>query len=119
MNYKTTRGFTLIELMIVLVVLATLTTMAVNSYQNTVRKTRRADAKSALLELAQLAERNYTETNTFAGFAMPFNQSPKDGNRKYYNIAYASPTTTTFTLSWLLPTMGAAVRVKVVVVGEA
>jgi type IV pilus assembly protein PilE len=48
-------GFTLIELMIVLVVLAVLLLVALPAYQDSVRKARRADGKSALIGL-QLAQ---------------------------------------------------------------
>ena len=45
------RGFTLVELMIVIVIVAILLAVALPSYQNSVQKGRRADAKSALLDV--------------------------------------------------------------------
>jgi prepilin-type N-terminal cleavage/methylation domain-containing protein len=53
------KGFTLIELMIAVVVIAILAAIAYPSYQDSVRKSRRADAKSALMEHAQFMERTY------------------------------------------------------------
>ncbi len=61
------RGFTLIEMAIVLVVVALLATMAYPSYSAHVARSRRADGKQALLELAQRLERYYTERGTYAG----------------------------------------------------
>lgn len=61
------RGFTLIEMAIVLVVVALLATMAYPSYSAHVARSRRADAKQSLLELAQRLERYYTERGTYAG----------------------------------------------------
>lgn len=55
-----TAGFSLLELLIALAVLAILSAVAWPSYQDTVHKSRRADARAALLEAAQLLERCHT-----------------------------------------------------------
>lgn len=65
MNFKT-KGFTLIELMIAVVVIGILAAIAYPSYIEQVRKSRRADATTALLTAAQTLERFYTENNTYA-----------------------------------------------------
>ena len=72
---KQHRGFTLIELMIVVTIVGILVAIAWPSYNNQVQKTRRADAQSALLQAAQTLERCFTRTNTYVGCAVP-NQSP-------------------------------------------
>jgi len=59
------KGFTLIELMIVVVIIAILAGIAYPSYQNSVLKSRRADGTAALLEAAQILERCYTEFNAY------------------------------------------------------
>jgi type IV pilus assembly protein PilE len=68
------RGFTLVELMIVIVIGAILLSLAVPAYTSSIRKTRRADAKTGLLELAGREERflttnpaGYTTTPTDLG----------------------------------------------------
>jgi type IV pilus assembly protein PilE len=63
------RGFTLIELMIVVVIVAILAAVALPSYQNSIRKSRRPDAKTALLDLAAREERYYTVNNTYTDVA--------------------------------------------------
>ena len=84
------RGFTLIELMVVVAVIAILAAIAVPNYQESVRKARRAQAKADLVELAQLLERRHTVNNSYAG-ALPYAVSPKDpGATVFYNIAPAS-----------------------------
>ena len=67
------RGFTLIELMIVVAIVAILAAIAYPSYREHVVKSRRATAQSCLLELAQFMERFYTT------------------NMKYHETAGASP----------------------------
>lgn len=62
---QTQSGFTLIELMITVAIVGILAAIALPSYQDSVRKSRRADAKSALLGLANAMERHFTVNNTY------------------------------------------------------
>ena len=54
-------GFTLIELMTVVAVIAILSAVAYPSYQEHVRKAKRAEGKAALLKAAQMLERAYSD----------------------------------------------------------
>ncbi len=60
-------GFTLVELVIVMLIISILVTIAYPSYQDQVRSSRRADCEGALLNLANALERFHTSNNTFAG----------------------------------------------------
>lgn len=63
---KTSKGFTLIELMIVVVIIALLAGIGIPSYLKSVVKTRRSDAKVALTELAQLQESFFADNQQYA-----------------------------------------------------
>jgi len=64
------RGFTLIELMIVVAVVALLARIAYPSYAESVRKGKRAQARTALAELMQQQERYMTQNNTYYAFSI-------------------------------------------------
>lgn len=82
-------GFTLIELMIVVAVVAILAAVAYPSYQDQVRKSRRAQAKADMVEYAQLAERFHTANNTYVGFTLPSVVSPREGGTARYTFTPA------------------------------
>jgi type IV pilus assembly protein PilE len=67
MNQVLQKGFTLIELMIVVAIGGILAAIAYPSYTESVMKSRRADAKAALLGLANGMERYFTVNNTYVG----------------------------------------------------
>lgn len=71
MNRRQQSGFTLIELMIVLVVLAVLVSIAVPSYRNYVIRANRSEAKSALLALATAQEKYYLQCNVYTATLDP------------------------------------------------
>lgn len=85
---RLSRGFTLLELMVVVAIVAILVGIAVPTYQDSVRKSRRGQAKSDLAEAAQAMERYYTANNTYVGANLStiYNnppQSPKTGTAHY------------------------------------
>jgi len=63
---RRSRGFTLIELMIVVAIVGILALISYPSYQNHVRKTKRADAKVALTELANRQEKFFGQCSAYA-----------------------------------------------------
>lgn len=94
------RGFTLIELMVVVAIVAILALLAYPSYIAHVRKARRAQAKTDLMEIAQMLERTFTTDRDYTRFALSaaLTRSPRDGAAKY-TIALGSLTRTGFTLT--------------------
>lgn len=93
-------GFTLIELMITVAIIAIIAAIAYPSYQEQVRETRRANAQADLLELSSYMERYYTERFSYAGAALPFNTSPKQGGSTFYNLSFppANPGANSYTI---------------------
>jgi type IV pilus assembly protein PilE len=91
-------GFTLIELMVVVAIVAILAAVAFPSYREQVRKSRRAQAKADLIELTQNLERFRTVNNTYAGIALPFNQSPRAGT-SHYALTVSGNTANAFLLT--------------------
>lgn len=94
-------GFTLIELMIVVGVVAILSAIAIPSYRQHVIKTRRAAAAGCLLEVSQLAERQYTTTMAYDAPAVPdiTGMQCRNDLANFYNIILAVPSATTYTAS--------------------
>ena len=62
---KRQTGFTLIELMIVLMIVAILAAIAIPSYNESVLRSNRANARTALLQAAQWLERAATASGTY------------------------------------------------------
>ena len=106
-NLRPSRGFTLIEVMIVVAIVAILASIALPSYLESVKRGRRADAKTALLENAQWLEKQYSVSfnygkdaagNDITSARLPVQTVPRTA-AAFYNVAFAAtPTAETFTL---------------------
>ncbi|TGD74200.1 type IV pilin protein [Mangrovimicrobium sediminis] len=91
MNAQFNRGFTLMELMIVVVIIGILAGVALPSYQEALRKGKRADAKSALQDAANRQERFMLDRSTYTSdpndIGMP---TPFRSEEGYYQISMAA-----------------------------
>ena len=91
------RGFSLIELMIVVAVVGILASIAYPSYQSSVAKSRRNAAQGCLSELAQYMERIYTSNMSYASATLPTLQCRTDLS-SHYTFTISAKTATTFTV---------------------
>ena len=121
-------GFTLIKLMIVVAIVGILATIAYPSYQDYVRRSARAEARAAMLNMAQLQERNFSDRGAYVAItSAPRNDGwananwsggTSHGERKYeitvaLNVVDANGNTQPFAITatpasglWSDPTCG-------------
>jgi type IV pilus assembly protein PilE len=88
------RGFTLVELMITVAILAIIVAVAVPAYTRQIQKSRRTDARNALLDLAGREERwlsvanSYSQNTADVGYSGAWPVTTTNG---YYNVTVTVP----------------------------
>lgn len=98
MCYRRKTGFSLIELMVALAIVGIMAAVAYPAYTDSIRKSRRAEAKAALTELAQFMAKTFAENKTYQpGGANP-TLSPGVQADEYYDFSLTA-TANTYTLT--------------------
>ena len=92
------RGFTAVELLIVMAVMALLVALAIPSYQSAIRKSRRSDATSAIATLMQAQERYRAASSAYAAALADLPASDTSANGYYALSVTGTPTATSYAL---------------------
>lgn len=94
------RGFTLIEMLVVMTIIGILAAVAIPAYMQYIARGARAEARTTLTQAAQFMERWRTQNGTYATAALPaaLAASPFPGTPKY-TIALGGLTAAAYTLT--------------------
>ena len=91
------RGITLLELMIVLVVLSILATIALPSYEESVRRARRTEAREALSDFAARQEQFFLDNISYTSSPAALGRGATTENG-YYIVSVPTATAIAYTL---------------------
>jgi type IV pilus assembly protein PilE len=85
------RGFTLIELMVVIVIVSILMALAIPGYSLYIKKSRRADAEATLMDIAQREQQYLNDSRAYAATTATLGTTVPVDVSTYYTITIAAP----------------------------
>lgn len=93
------RGFTLIEIMIVVAIVGILSAIAYPSYQEYVLRSNRTEGQALLSEAAARQERYYTQNNTYASTTTELGFTSANSQNSLYALTVNLTSSTEYSLS--------------------
>lgn len=91
-------GFTLIELMIVVIVISILSAIALPNYNNYVKRGRLTEALAALSDMRVKLEQYFQDNRTYTGACAAGTLAPLPANSQYFSYTCPVLTATTYTV---------------------
>jgi type IV pilus assembly protein PilE len=96
---SSSRGFTILELMIVVVIIAILAAIAIPSYSDYITRGKIQEASSILLAQRVKLEQYYQDQRTYVGACAAGTVAPLPTGLKYFTISCSNLTATTYTVT--------------------
>ena len=100
---KTSQGFTLTELMIVVMIAGILISISVPAYRSFVLKSHRTDARSSLIDIAARQERFMAQNNTYTADLISnagLNLGSTTSKEGYYSLSVTAGATNSISTSY-------------------
>ncbi|CAM5432254.1 type IV pilin protein [Rhodanobacter lindaniclasticus] len=102
------RGFTLLELMIVVVIIAVLAAVAIPTYGRYAFRAHRADGQELLLRVANAQERYYSTANAYGGLTDVGFSNPAISEKGFYSVTVVASSSSQAFVATAAPVGGQA-----------
>lgn len=96
---RSTRGFTIIEVMIVVAIVAILAAVALPNYTAYVVRSKISEATTALLAQRVRMEQFFQDNRTYVGACAPGTVAPLPAGLKYFTVTCGNLTANTYTVT--------------------